>query len=115
MFFATCKWFIISLTLIIIFHYLYVFFLNTLTVPKIKDLVNKPNEQYKDMFASLHNNNNNIEKNDMADELTGFLKDLKKTQTQTQTQTLAGSDKGKGAVYAANELDNPLENSFSNY
>ena len=29
--------------------------MNTLTVPKIKDLVNKPNEQYRDIFASMQN------------------------------------------------------------
>ena len=29
------------------------FLMNTLTVPKIKDLVNKPNEQYKDILATL--------------------------------------------------------------
>jgi hypothetical protein len=30
------------------------FLLNTLTVPKIKDLVNKPNQQYKDIFDTLN-------------------------------------------------------------
>jgi hypothetical protein len=53
MFFSTCKWIIISLTLIFLIHYLYIFLMNTLTVPKLKDLVNKPTEQYKDIFASL--------------------------------------------------------------
>ncbi len=32
--------------------------MNTLTVPKIKDLVNKPNEQYRDIFASMQKNAN---------------------------------------------------------
>jgi hypothetical protein len=58
MLFSIIKWVIISLTLIFLIHHLYTFLINTLTVPKIKDLVNKPNEQYKDIFATMHKNNN---------------------------------------------------------
>jgi len=58
------------------------FLLNTLTVPKIKDLVNKPNEQYRDIFATLNNNTNNNAKapteQNMTEELSLFLNDLKK-------------------------------------
>ena len=61
------------------------FLLNTLTVPKIKDLVNKPNEQYRDIFATLNNNNNNNKakapintEQNMTEELSLFLNDLKK-------------------------------------
>ena len=54
MFFSTLKWILISLTLIFLVHHLYMFLLNTLTVPKIKDLVNKPNQQYKDIFDTLN-------------------------------------------------------------
>ena len=53
MFFSLVKWVLISLTLIFLIHHIYMFLMNTLTVPKIKDLVNKPNEQYKDILATL--------------------------------------------------------------
>jgi len=64
------------------------FLLNTLTVPKIKDLVNKPNQQYKDIFDTLGStaaqtpmkNNNN---DPVADELSSFLNDLKKNTATT--------------------------------
>ena len=100
MFFSISKWGIISFILIFLIHHLYLFLINTLTVPKIKDLVNKPNEVYKDMFLNLHakanpnmaNNNtmstNNTMSNNttmandttaMANELNSFLNDLKKT------------------------------------
>ena len=36
---------IISIILIISVHYIYIFFKNNLTIPKTKDLVNKPTEQ----------------------------------------------------------------------
>jgi hypothetical protein len=84
MFFSLLKWALISLTLIFLVHHLYIFLLNTLTVPKIKDLVNKPNQQYKDIFKTMNQDTKESTKNDpMADELTSFLSDLKKTTTST--------------------------------
>jgi len=56
---------ILSFILIFLLHYLYSFFLSTLTVPKIKDLVTLPQEKYDKMFYSLQsadpsdNNGNN--------------------------------------------------------
>jgi hypothetical protein len=94
MLFLILKWSIISLALIILVHHLYTFLMNTLTVPKIKDLVNKPKEQYKDLFQTMQQSGmqgNNMQSNmqsnmqgnkktnaDMADELSSFLNDLKK-------------------------------------
>lgn len=53
MFFSSLKWVLISFLLIFLVHHLYMFLMNTLTVPKIKDLVNKPTQQYNDIFATL--------------------------------------------------------------
>jgi hypothetical protein len=57
---------IISIVLIFLVHYLFNFFKSTLTVPKIKDLVNSPTQKYENMFniisknnSKIHNNNNN--------------------------------------------------------
>ena len=116
MFFSTCKWVIISLLLIFLIHHLSLFLINTLTIPKIKDLVNKPNEEYNDMFASLSanirankanntnkTNNNNANPNEtdtsaMTNELNAFLKDIKKTtDTNKKTTTdLYPADEGMG-------------------
>lgn len=93
MVFSIIKWSILSLTLIFLIHHLYTFLMNTLTVPKIKDLVNKPQEQYKELFQTANGrsgsgsgggvNFKTIEANDtmkdMTDELSTFLNDLKKT------------------------------------
>lgn len=43
----------LSLCLIAVMHYLYVFFKTTLTVPKVKDLVNRPQKQYDALFKGL--------------------------------------------------------------
>ena len=50
-------WFVIqqmllSLILIAIMHYIYEFFKNNLTEPKIKDLVNKPKAKYEQIYKN---------------------------------------------------------------
>ena len=49
---------VISIILIFLVHHLINFFKSTLTVPKIKDLVNSPTEQYEKMNNIIKNNSN---------------------------------------------------------
>ena len=78
---------IIYLLLILLVHYLYSFFKNTLTIPKIKDLVNKPSERYNEIYKTINekknneklnyeDNNNNNNNNNMQMELKEFLQTL---------------------------------------
>jgi hypothetical protein len=46
---------IISTVLIFLVHYLINFFKSTLTVPKIKDLVNTPTQKYESMYNIINN------------------------------------------------------------
>lgn len=48
---------IISIVLIFLVHYLFNFFKSTLTVPKIKDLVNTPAQKYENMFNIISKSN----------------------------------------------------------
>jgi len=50
---------IISIILIFLVHHLINFFKSVLTVPKIKDLVNTPNEKYKNIYDTISQNNSN--------------------------------------------------------
>lgn len=77
---------IIYSTLIALIHHLYLFFQNNLTTPKIKDLVNKPAEHYKQMYQTMNYSNqkntddpvnNNVHNNvQMKDEMKKFFKSL---------------------------------------
>jgi hypothetical protein len=81
---------ILSLVFIFLLHYLYSFFVSTLTVPKVKDLVTIPQEKYDEMFHSLQKqpsfqqrindtNDNNATattQQSMKEDLIHFLKDL---------------------------------------
>jgi len=58
MIFWTFKITIISIILIFLIHHLVNFFTATLTVPKLKDLVNKPTEKYESIFNIISNSNN---------------------------------------------------------
>ena len=49
---------IISFVLIFLVHHLINFFKSTLTVPKIKDLVNTPTQKYETMYNIINNNQN---------------------------------------------------------
>ena len=81
---------IISFVFIFLVNYLLNFFKTTLTVPKMKDLVNSPNEKYKSIYETIQNQNNtnsgyseidllpidntNNQSDDMKNELKSFLK-----------------------------------------
>jgi hypothetical protein len=47
---------ILSLIFIFLLHYLYSFFISTLTIPKVKDLVTLPQQKYDELFHSLEYN-----------------------------------------------------------
>jgi hypothetical protein len=75
---------IVSFIFIFLVHYLLNFFRTILTVPKMKDLVNSPNEKYKDIYETIQNQHNKsyseidllpVENpDDMKNELKSFLK-----------------------------------------
>jgi hypothetical protein len=57
---------IISIVLIFLVHYLINFFKSTLTIPKIKDLVNSPTQKYENMFNIISKNNFKMNNNENA-------------------------------------------------
>jgi hypothetical protein len=48
---------ILSIILVFLVHHLFNFFKSTLTVPKIKDLVNTPAQKYENMLNIINSNN----------------------------------------------------------
>jgi hypothetical protein len=120
MFLSILKWGVISLTIIYLIHHFYIFFLNTLTVPKIKDLVNKPNEQYDEMFKTLQGNSTKndilskhkdetINDDKMTEELSSFLNELKKNpESNTRINDISthmNNTNESNNILGANEVD----------
>jgi hypothetical protein len=107
---------IISIVLIFLVHHLINFFKSTLTVPKIKDLVNTPTQKYKNMYSIINQDkttNNNL---DLANEYT--LIDLlpKKDEPNMKSEL---KNFLKSQLHGSKGTDvAPLENhnsSYSNY
>jgi len=77
---------VLSIIFIFLVHYLIEFFKSTLTVPKIKDLVNSPSQKYQNMFNVMQTNSMPTApyqvseliptqpQSDMKNELKSFLK-----------------------------------------
>jgi hypothetical protein len=81
---------LISFLLIFLVHHLFEFFKTTLTVPKVKDLVNAPKQRYEHMYNTIRNAPQSLgtedytlidllppaveEKSNMKNELKHFLK-----------------------------------------
>jgi hypothetical protein len=123
---------IISFILIFLIHHLINFLKSTLTVPKIKDLVNSPTQKYENMYNIINNSqkstsNSNLEneyslidllpKNEetnMKSELKNFLK----SQLDNSITSENGNGNGNGTGTEITSLDymsNSNSNSYSNY
>ena len=89
----TIKWGLISLILIMLIHYIFYYLKNTLTTPKIKDLIDEPNKTYLEMqhahaHTHTHTQQTNENENNMKNELNDFLKELSKKGTSTTLTNL---------------------------
>jgi len=75
---------IISLILILLLHHLFQFFKNTLTVPKVKDLVNAPHKKYQNIINHIEYQTplqeQNILSSDLKENMKNELKDFLKMQ-----------------------------------
>ena len=122
---------IISFVLIFLVHYLFNFFKSTLTVPKIKDLVNSPTQKYESMFNVISKSNTNDifntnantnanvtseysltdllpkSENTMKSELKNFLK--------KQLNTTNSSTNVKNTTTSISALDSMMSNSYSEF
>ena len=108
MLYWTVQWIIISLVLIMLIHYLYSFFKNTLTVPKVRDLVNKPTERYNEILKTIQTSKPKASapsasepeiKTEMQNELRSFLQDLKQPKATIVLPSAANDEQGAFSNY----------------
>jgi glutathionyl-hydroquinone reductase len=75
---------ILSFIFIFLFHNLYLFFKNNLTVPKVKDLVATNDEKYSDILSAMNSEpeeiintpTQNIDPDAMKNELKNYIKNI---------------------------------------
>ena len=103
---------IISIIFIFLVHHLLCFFKTTLTVPKMKDLVNSPIKKYQDIFDTISNSNSNTNLNSN----TNFNKYLPSDGDYTDinmlpTENTAGTDmKDELKTFLKKQLNNSATN-----
>jgi len=121
MLFWTIQITVISFILIFLVHYLINFFKSTLTVPKIKDLVNNPKQKYENMYntikinssnSSNSNNSSNSIKKDYN--LIDLLPNEEKNSSNNEDYTLIDSQSKKEASNIKDELKNFFKKQLHN-
>ena len=72
---------IFSALFIFLIHNIFTFFITTLTVPKVKDLVNTSNQKYQNIYDTISNNSNSYTDIDLlpttSDDPTNMKNELK--------------------------------------
>jgi len=76
---------LISIIFIFLVHHLIGFFKSTLTVPKIKDLVNSPSQKYQNMFNTISKVDSHLNSDFNSNSNSYTAIDLLPTEIQTDT------------------------------
>jgi hypothetical protein len=114
MLFWTLQITIISIILIFLVHHLILFFKSTLTVPKVKDLVNAPAQKYENIY-------NTISSRDYTDSLLPTIplktaipeaKSMKEELKNFLKSKTSSSDVGTTNIATLDSLSSP---NFSSY
>ena len=74
--------------MIAVIHYIYTFFKNNLTIPQVKDLINKPQKQYDEIYKTIKSQNKSDENQDMKDELKKYLAEMQQKQEPTNVEQI---------------------------
>ena len=118
MLFWSIKITLLSIILIFLVHYLINFFKSTLTVPKIKDLVNTPTQKYENMFNVMSlsdkqntNNTNNISSNNTNNTNNNNYNNISSNNTNNTNNI---SNNNQVSYTEIDLLPKPDENSMKN-
>jgi hypothetical protein len=107
---------ILSLLFIAIIHTIYIFLKDNLTTPKIKDLVNKPTEQYGEIYKSMKNTKSN--EKDMKAELQNYFAELTgknpKTNQKEKAAAQNNGDTNNSSVNNSSVNNSSVNNSSVN-
>jgi hypothetical protein len=111
---------VISIVLIFLVHHLINFFKSTLTVPKIKDLVNTPTQKYENIYSIINNNRNSRKNSEIENEysLIDLLPKKEETNMKDELKNFLKSQLNNSKNYGTDisTLDSiSNSNSYSNY
>ena len=85
---------IISILIIFLLHYIYDYFKTSLTTPKVKDLVNKPQIQYNEILKTINENKKSADisiKNERKEQQINMKNELKKYMNEINEEEIIPS------------------------
>ena len=88
MIFWVAKQVILSVTLIAVIHYIYTFFKNNLTIPQVKDLIHKPQQQYNEIYSKIKTKKQENNES-MKEELKKYLAEIQQQPTEEKEPILS--------------------------
>jgi hypothetical protein len=113
---------IISIIFIFLVHHLLGFFKSTLTVPKMKDLVNSPVKKYQDIFDTItnsntiNNSNTNYNKYLPTSDLDTDYTDIDLLPTENSNSNSLGTDmKDELKSFLKKQLNTSVDGVGSNF
>tara|TARA_Y100001935_G_C17209338_1_gene459242 strand:- start:403 stop:720 length:318 start_codon:yes stop_codon:yes gene_type:complete len=80
---------IISMLIIFLLHYIYDYFKTSLTTPKVKDLVNKPQIQYNEILKTINENKKTMDtsiKKEKIEQQVNMKNELKKYMNEINSE-----------------------------
>ena len=92
-------------------HYLYIFFKDNLTIPKTKDLITKPIENYNKM-DNLINNDKKINSKKINNNDTTLIENLNESLNENVSESLSLNTNNFSNLNT-NTMKNELKNFFS--
>lgn len=88
MIFKTLQYIIISLSIIAILHYLFSFFKTNLTVPKVKDLIERPTQQYETILDTIKERQLNVSKQSVSNNELSSIPNTNEQQSSGDSSNL---------------------------
>tara|TARA_B100000424_G_C22883860_1_gene470321 strand:+ start:461 stop:814 length:354 start_codon:yes stop_codon:yes gene_type:complete len=102
---------IISIILIASIHYIILYLKKNLTVPKTKDLVKKPVDDYKKMFETSNNTTTNDDmKNELKKHIQGILSKSKEEPKNNHTPLENNDSLNNNIINNSGEFFNTSQN-----
>ena len=105
---------IISIILIFLVHYLINFFKSTLTIPKIKDLVNTPTKNYENIYNIINNRENNQKTDDYYIDSSSSSSSSSSNNSNDNNYTLIDLLPNNDNINMKDELKNFLKSQLHN-
>ena len=96
-----CQTVFLSFIIIFLCHYFFYYLQASFTVPKVKDMINRPNEKYESIMKVVHSESSKQE--DMKNELTSFINEINPNDESNKEDAETSES---NVPIASNDFDN---------